>query len=772
MAFSMIGASPKRVDGVEKVTGCTQYTADMQFPNLLHIKVLRSPHAHARILAVDTAEAAAMPGVVRIVTGKDVPGPFGVAVRDQHPIAREKVRFVGEPVAAVVARSEREALRALKKIKVEYEQLPFVLDAWEAMEPSSPVLHEELMEYFVLPYVHREGHNTYQHFKVRKGDAEAAMEKADCVVEGEFTFPSIVHAQMEPHCAVARYGQDGSMEMFASTQAPFVVQATIAELLDIPFNRIRVVAPFLGGGFGGKSDITIEALVACVAKLVPGRYVRLLLSREELFFGTTHGRNASCRYKLGFESNGRLLAMVGESAMGSGGNADYAVNILTGMASAGTGPYRVDDLRLDVYGVYTNTPPIGAARGYGHPEVHLAVESLMDEAAEKLGISPAEIRLKNLLREGYKNGIGQVMHESNGNFIECTQIAAEKLFAEQKPYLGPHIAVGRGLASYMKTPCMPTNVPSGAYIKLNADGSVTMSTGAVDMGQGLHTALAQIGAEALGLPFEKVHFQYCVDTLISPYDWQTVASHSTWGSGNAVILAAQDLKRKLRAEGAKVFGVSADAVIAEGGEVRHNGRSIGWGEFATGLRNPDGSALTNPVMGEGYFVPRGIQNHDPQTGQGNAAADWTVGCVGAEVAVDLRTGEVTVLRLLNAIDAGTIINPALAREQVNGAMLMAAGSALSEVVVFDEKTGRVRNASLVDYKIPGIEDIPCKTEVIFVQTPEDSGPFGAKGIGEHGSVGTVPALLNAIYDATGLRFHTLPASADRITVMRKGGAGK
>jgi carbon-monoxide dehydrogenase large subunit len=491
-----------------------------------------------------------------------------------------------------------------------------------------------------------------------------------------------------------------------------------------------------------------------------------------LFSGTTHGRNASCRYKLGFDKSGKLLAMLGESVLGSGGNADYAVNIITGMASAGTGPYHVDDLKLDVYGVYTNTPPIGAARGYGHPEVHLAVESLMDVAAEKLGIPPRELRIKNLLRPGCANGIGQVMHESNGNAVKCTEIVADKLFTPAMPKAAPYIAIGRGIASYMKMPCMPTNTPSGAYIKLNSDGSVSMSTGAVDMGQGLHTALAQIGAEALGLPFEKVHFQYSVDTLTSPYDWQTVASHSTWGAGNAVILASEDLKRKLREEGAKVFGTTADRVAAEAGEVRYNGRSLPWSRFAAGICSPDGSALTKPVMGQGYFVPQGIQNHDPETGQGNAAADWTQGCVGAEVAVDLRTGEATVLRLINAIDAGTIINPTLAKEQVCGAMLMAAGSVLSETVVYDAKTGKVRNDSLVDYKIPGIEDIPCETQVIFVQTPEKSGPYGAKGIGEHGTVGTAPALLNAIYDATGLRFHTLPASADRITTMRKGGEGR
>ncbi len=769
MGFTTVGTSPKRMDGVEKVTGSTLYTADMKFPNLLHMKVLRSPWAHARIRRIDTAAAEAMPGVVKVLTGQDLPGPFGVAVHDQFPIARGKARFAGEPVAAVVATSERQAARALKKIEADYEPLAFVMDPWEAMDPASPQLHEGLMEYKIAPYVSRVGHNTFQHFKVRKGDADEAMKAADCVVEGEFRYPPMVHTQMEPHCAVAIYRQDGSFEMTASTQAPFVVQTTVSELLDIPYNKIKIVAPFLGGGFGGKSDITIEALVACVARQVPGRYVRLLLTREEMFSGTTHGRNCSMRYKLGFSKDGKLLAMRGEAAMGAGGLADYALNILTGMGLAGTGPYKVPDLRLDMYGVYTNTPPVGAARGYGHPEVHLAVESLMDAAAEKLGISPAALRQKNLLRPGDANGIGQVMHPSNGNVSECARIIEEKLFAGPKPDLGTHIKVGRGMACYMKTPCMPSNAQSGAFIKLNADGSVTLSTGAVDMGQGLHTTLAQIAAEALGLPLEKVHFTVQVDTFQSPYDWQTVASRSTWGAGNAVLLAARDLKQKLCAEGAKLFKTTPQQVSAEGGLLRCGGQSLPWADFATGLRNPDGTAVTTPVMGQGYFVPDYVQNADMETGQGNAAADWTFGCVGAELAVDTRTGVTTVLRLVNAIDAGTIINPQQATEQVMGAMLLNLGSVFSETVIYDEESGRIRNDNLVDYKIPGIEDIAQSCEVFFVQTPEESGPYGAKGIGEHGSVGAGPALLNAIKDAVGLRFTTLPASPGRMLGALKGG---
>jgi len=766
MRGKIIGSSPLRVDAAQKATGGTMYVADLKFPNLLHMKVLRSPHAHARICGIDVSGARRMPGVVLAASGADLPGPFGVAIADQYPLAREKARYAGEPVAVVVADSEEQAELALEAIHVTYEPLPFVLDPWKALEEDAPVLHEKLMDYKAAPYVSRRGRNVFQHFKVRKGDARSAMTGADCVVEGEFFYPPFVHTPMEPHCAVALYSRDGSMAMYATTQAPFIVQTTISELLEIPYHKIKVSSPMLGGGFGGKSDITIEALVACVARLVPDRYMRLLLSREEVFCGVTHGRNASCRYKIGFDKGGKLLAILGESALGAGGNADYAVNIVTGMGLAGTGPYKVENLCLDVYGVYTNAPPTGAARGYGHPEVHLAVESLIDIAAEKLGLRPEILRDINLLRVGDANGIGQTMREDSGNVAKCAALLSEKLFSTPKQ-AGPNKAIGRGMAAYMKTPCMPSNAQSGAFIKLNADGSVTVSVGAVDMGQGLHTTMAQIAAEALNLPLEKVGVNTVVDTLISPYDWQTVASRSTWGSGNAVLLAAADLRRQLSEQTALAFGVPSEKVEITGGEVRFNGKTIPWGEFALGLRGADGAALTRPVMGRGYFVPSGIQNPDAETGQGNAAADWTFGCAGAEVAVDLRTGEISILRLLNVIDAGTIINPQNAREQVIGGMMMAAGSALSEKVVFDEKTGCIRNMSLVDYKVPGIEDIPAEIEVVFVQTPDETGPYGAKGLGEHGAVGTAPALLNAIYDAVGSRFTTLPVTAE--CVVARGG---
>lgn len=769
MALKHVGKNYTRNDAVEKTTGSAKFVADLKFPGMLHAKVLRSPYAHAIIKNIDTTEALKVPGVFAVLTGKDVPGPFGVAIADQYPLARDKARYAGEPVAAVVAVSERVAHEALKLIKVEYEPLPFVINPKDAVEEGAPILHEDLMNYRIAPFVHPQGKNIYQHFKVRKGDIEEAFQKADLIVEAETWYPYIHHVQLEPHCAVAQYNLDGTMTMYSTTQAPFVVQGCIHELHGIPLSKIQVIAPYIGGGFGGKSDVTIEALVSCLAKAVPGRFVRLLLTREEMFIGTTLGRGAYCKYKLGVSKEGKIVAMQGESYLGSGGNADYAVNIVTGMGLAGTGPYEVPNLKLDVYGVYTNTPPIGALRGYGHPEVHFPVERLIEKAARKLGMDPVEFRLKNLLAEGKVNGIGQIIKHDTGNVVLCAEKVAEELYKSPKPDKGENILVGRGMAAYMKTPCMPTNVQSSAFLKLNADGSVTLSTGVIEMGQGTYTVLAQIAAEALDIPFEKVYVKKQVDTLISPYDWQTVASHTTWGTGNAVILAAEDLKAKLKEAAAKVFNTVSENITMEGDKLIYGDKVLLWKDLALGYKNPDGSALTAPVMGEGHFVAKGVQNPDPETGQGNAAAEWTQGCVGIELGVDKTTGEVHLYRLINYIDAGTIVNPQMARDQVLGAMTMVIGSALTENLVFSEETGKIRNNNLVDYKIVGIEDMPEEVLIDFVQTPEESGPFGAKGIGEHGTVGMAPAILNAIYDATGIDFYELPVTAEKILMALEGG---
>lgn len=770
MSYNTIGKSIPRTDGPAKTTGHAIYTADLRFPGMLYAKVLRSPHAHARILSLKANVALAKDGVVAVITGDDVPNRIGFAVCDQYPIAKDKVRYVGEPIAVVVAISEKAAWRALKSIQVEYEILPHVIYPQEAIHHDAPLLHENFKQYKLAPYVYPEEGNIYQHFKVRKGDCKAAFAQAYSVVEHDFWSPHLHHIQLEPHCAIACYHFDNTLTMYATSQAPFVIQQCISELLEIQLHHVEVNIPYLGGGFGGKSDVTIEPMMACVARKVPGRYIRLLLTREEMFEGTSLGRGAYCKYKLGVSKVGKIVALEAQNYQGSGGYSDYAINVVNGLGMAATGPYAVPNLKVDAYGVYTNTPPTGAFRGYGHPEVHLAMERMMDITARSIGINGCEIRLKNLLTTGKINGIGQKMTERNGDIERCTKKIIKELYHDTKPQKGNHISIGRGIAAYMKTPIMPSNVQSGAILKLNGDGTVILSLGTVEMGQGTYTAMGQIAAEALGIPFEKVHVNQEVRTAYSPYEWQTVASHGTWGVGNAIILAAENLKQKIKAAAAMVWKISLEDISITENYIKRTdtGEILLWQDIASGYKNEDGSGVTTHLIGEGYFVAKHMTNLDAETGQGNAAADWTFGCVGVELGVNRKTGEIYLYRLLNAIDAGRIINPQIAKDQVIGAMIMAVGGSLSEKIIFGEK-GNIRNKNLVDYKAPGIEDIPDNMEVYFIETPEETGPYGARGIGEHGSVAVSPAILNAVYDAINIDFYELPITAEKIVQALKGG---
>jgi carbon-monoxide dehydrogenase large subunit len=770
VGYNTVGKNVERIDAYEKVTGRAPFVADLKVPGMLYAKVLRSPYAHAEIKEIDISAALKSRGVVSIITGKDFNRRFGVAVADQTPLAVDRVRYVGEPVAAVVALTEEEAVKALKLIRVEYEELPFAIYPQDAVKKDAPVIHEEFSRYRLAPWLSPEGGNIYQHFKVRKGDIEKAFKEAYIVVENTYWSPYIHHVQLEPHGAVAQYNHDGSMIMHTSSQAPFVVQHCISELHDIPLNKVRVIVPYVGGGFGGKSDVTIEPLVSCIAKAVPGRPVKLMLTREEMFIGTTVGRGIYSLYKTAVSKEGKILGMEIVNYVGSGGYADYAVNIVSGAAMSATGPYEVPNLKVDCYGVYTNTPPVGAFRGYGHPEAHFAAERQMDLAARSLGMDPSEFRMKNLLVKGRENAIGQIMTEYSGRVDLCVKTVAEELSKQSRPEAGEDVAVGRGIAAYMKMPIMPPNVQSGAVIKLNGDGTVTVSVGAIEMGQGTYTALSQIAADALGIPIERVHINREVDTAYSPYEWQTVASHTTWGVGNAIIIASEDLKAKLKKAAANALDTDEDRIALDGEKIyseNNRERILSWSDLALGYASPKGTAVTAPIIGEGYFVAQGLENPDPETGQGNVAADWTFGCVGVELGVNKTTGEIRIYRLINAIDAGKIINPMLATNQVIGAMIQALGSTLTEKLIFSDK-GTIRNNDLVDYKIPGLEDVPEQIKVIFVETPEETGPFGARGLGEHGAVAVSPAVANALYDAVKVDYFEIPITADKVIKAMKG----
>jgi len=758
----VVGQSELRVDGWEKVSGRARFVDDLQQARTYHARVLRSSEAHAYIRRLDVRRARAAPGVKAVVTGDDYPQQIGHAIRDHHPLAYKKVRYWGEPVAVVIADTAEAAQAALPLIQVEYDPLPVVLHPRQTLQPEAPLIHENLGEYPHDHQIHpKAGTNIAHHYWLRRGETEAIFASAPLIVENEYWVPWIAHAQLEPHCAWALW-EGNSLSVWTSSQAPFFVRETLAYMFGISPAKVRVVVPYVGGGFGGKSDVTIEPLLAIAARAVPGTVVQLLLTREEMFYGSLVGRGAWGRIKTAVDSQGILLAEEAELYFGCGGYADYAVWISQGGGHNATGPYYIPNLKIDSYCVYTNTPPTGAYRGYGHPEVHWMVERQMDQIARRLDMDPVELRLKNILLPGKVNAIGQRVQNYNGRLDQCLKVVAEKLGTKSPPSK-PGWARGRGLACLMKSPVMRTNAQSGAIIRFNDDGSVTLYTGAVEIGQGSNTVLSQIAAEALSIPVAMVHYVPLIDTDFSPHEWQTVASHTTWAVGNAVRMAAADALQQLKQAASEALCVAVEELEVSEGKVYPRSfpeQALPYSAFATGYRRPDGSGVNAPIIGRGSFIPQGLTYPNPVTGQGNLAASWTFGCQGAEVEVDLESGQIHVLRLITALDAGRIINPDAARGQVEGAMVQALGATLFEKLHFDQK-GRLLNSSLVDYRIPTSVDVP-EMEVIFIETEDKTGPFGARGLGEHGIVAIPAAIANAIADAIGLEVFEIPISAEAV----------
>lgn len=757
MNSKAVGKSHQRIDGVEKVTGAAKYVADSPPARTLIARVFRASHGHARIKRLDVSRAEAYPGVRAVVTGKDCPRRFGYAIQDQYPIAVDKVRYWGEPVAVVIATTVDQAQEALELIEVEYEPLEVVLHPKDAIRPGAVQIHPDLASYHHLPVIYPEPEiNVAHHYRLRKGDAESAFEKAHLVVENAYWVPWIAHIPIEPHGAIGLW--DGqSYTIWTSSQSPFYVRDTIAEMYDMSPADVRVHVPYVGGGFGGKSDVTIEPLLAVAARAVPNMAVELILTREESIFGTVVGRGAWGCFKTAVDENGMLVAQEVKLYFGSGGYADYSVWIVQGGGHNSSGPYYIPNIKVDSYAVYTNTPPTGAYRGYGHPEVHWMVERQMDQIARKLKMDPAQLRLQNLLSPGKDNALGQVMQPYHGQPSVCLKTVKEAL-GEPTQATEKDKVRGQGIACFMKSPVMRTNAQSGAILQFSEDGTVRVFTGAVEIGQGTGTVMAQITAETLGIPIDQVRYGSHVDTQFSPHEWQTVASHTTWAVGNAVRLAAEDALAQLKQAAADYFCVPVESLVVEKGMIWPADRkdeAISFKQIGLGITRPDGSSVNPPVIGRGSFVPKGLTHPDRETGQGNVAASWTFGCQGAEVEIDLNTGQIEVLKLVSAQDAGRIINPTAAKSQVEGAITMALGATFMEKLHFGPD-GRVLNTSFVDYRIPTSVDVPGEIQVHFIETEDAVGPYGARGVGEHGIVAVPAVIANAIANALGIDVFEIP----------------
>jgi CO/xanthine dehydrogenase Mo-binding subunit len=764
-----IGESVQRVDALEKVTGAALFADDIQFgPGLLYARIKRSPHPHALIKRIDVSKARSLSGVKAVVTGEDFPGYTGLYLQDRHIFCRERARYVGDPVAGVAAVTEEIAERAVALIEVEYEPLPGVFNPEFGASAAAPLLHPELGKYKVMNFIFPEpGTNISNHFKIRKGDAAAAWKDCAAIVERVYHIPHIQHVPIEPHVATAKVDASGKVTLWGSSQSPFAQRSLIATAMEISPADVQVIAPYVGGGFGCKAGLSMEALAVAIATQVRGRPVKLRLTREEEFYTAFVRQGLVAHFKMGCDKNGNLLAMENRFYWDGGAYTEYGVNITRASGYSSTGPYDVPNVSTDSYCVYTNHPVGGPMRGFGMPEMHAGLEQCISELAEEIGMDGMEFRMLNCVRTGDTIVTGMTMHPTG--LSECLARAAEAInWGRKDPPSAPNKRRGKGIALMWKAPAMPPNAGSSAKVDLNEDGTVTVSVGGQELGQGSFTIAAQMAAGALGVPYKDVRVNGPLDTNTSPYEWQTVASRLTWSMGNAVVAAARDARKQIIDMVAEAWHENPDDLdIVDGNVISYKSEeSIPLKNIVIyGIPKPnDQGWMGGPVVGRGNFMPGYVTGLDSETGQGpRAVVHYTTGAQAVEVEVDMDTGRVDVIRGVAAFDVGKAINPDMVRAQMEGGFVQGMSTALFEGLQLKE--GVLQNPSFVDYRIATSSDAPQDIQTIIVEEAQDDGPWGARGIGEHALVPTVPAIANAIFDAIGLRPGAPPFTPEKIYLL-------
>ncbi len=738
------------MDGVDKVTGRAKYTGDVVLPGMLEGRILRSPLPHARIRAIDTSRAEALDGVRAVVTASDLSGldPF---YNGRPVVALEKVRYVGEPVAAVAAEDEHTAEAALALIDVDYEELPSALGMAAALAPGAPLIHDEAPG------------NVCAHERVEQGDVEQGFAASDRVFEARYTFPSVYHYSMEPHGAVARWGAD-RIDLWSSAQHPFLVQGDIARIFGVARSQVRLQVSFLGGGFGGKSYSKFEPLVVLLSRKA-GRPVRLCLSVPEAMV-TVRRHGAAVKLKTGVMNDGALVARQAEIHLDTGAFTENTRMVAQLAATRVLGPYRIPHLRSDVYSVHTNAGSAGSFRSVAAPQTIFACESQMDEIAAELGMDPVELRDRNLLKKGERlqpklRPVDVDLHSSLRRLVTG---ARWRRRAGRGKVAGKGGANGAGTGGGTETrgrepggpplgmACGSTNAGgvlpvSVALVRLGADGYVSILAGSTEMGQGVRTTFTQIVAEELALSRERVQV-VPVDTTVTPYDHSTGASRSTTVMGRAVQAAARDLKRQLRAIAAKAFGVTAGKVKVSEGRLVAGEQAM---SFTDALAHRFG-AVAGEIVGRGTMGPEMVAWKTPVL--------WEVGMGVAELDIDRDTGALKLVSYVSAADVGKAIHPQHCIGQEEGAAMMGIGHTFMEQMVHDEN--QLLNPNLVDYRVPKFEDLPAEYHTYLVENRDGIGPYGSRGMGEGGIFSVAPSVVSALARATGVRIRDLPLTPERV----------
>ncbi len=754
-----VGRRVPRLESREKVEGRAQYIADLYRPGMLHGAILQSPLPHARIRGYDLAEALAMPGVHAIVTGDDFAEPdrMGAFIKDEHALAKDKVRYVGEPVAAVAADTEATARAAAQAIRVDYEELPALLSPEEAL--ASPVhIHEGVEQYFKVFDAGSQG-NLCSRTEFTEGDIERGFLESDIVFENHFETQAQAHVALEPCGALAEVDPQGRLTIWSANQSVFRVQACVAEALGIPMTRIRCLTPRIGGAFGNKMEPHVQPIAAALA-LKAKRPVKMILSREEDFEMVRARHPFKIRIRTGVKRDGTFVAREVEVLLDCGAFADDSPGVLGFGLLCARGPYRFPHVRCHGRLVYTNKLRFGAYRGFGNPQVSLAGESQIDDIAARLGMDPIELRLKNILRGDDRPLGGQIL-TSNG-LRECVERVRDASgwanVAPAPAAPGKKRALGFALCGHISG-----LLASGAIVRILEDGSVVLNVGANDIGQGSDTVLSQMCADALKIPLENVAF-VSPDTDGSPYNWGTTASRVTFMTGRAVVGAAAEAEKQLKQQASEMLECAVeDLELVAGGAVAVKGvpeKKVGFFEIAKRSHWFAGG----PIIGSHSWV-----YDNPTVDPKRAAAiglpfprigAYSFSAIVVDVEVDEVTGAAQVKRAWSACDVGRAINPLLVEGQIEGGVVQGIGFALIEEMVWDG--ARLANPTLMDYKIPTTREAPYELYPIIVEAHDAQGPFGAKGVGEVGLVPVPAAIGNAVKRATGVRLYKLPFTAERI----------
>ena len=724
--FKYVGRNVARVDGVEKVTGKAKFVGDIIVPGMLYGKIFRSSYPHARIRSIDATQAESLPGVAAVLTAADI-ADVNPIYNGRPVIAMNKVRYVGEPVAAVAALDLSTAEAALSLIQVDYEELPAVIGIEAALKNDAPLIHEE------------KGGNIGTHEKVARGNVEEGFAQSDEIAEDIFTFPMVYHYAMEPHSVIAQYDDNDQITVWSSAQHPFQVRGDIAKTFKVPTANVRLIINYLGGGYGSKSYTKFEPLVVALARKAK-RPVRICNSVGESMV-TVRRHGARVRIKTGVKRDGTIMAREAEIYLDTGGYDDNGPQVTARSATRVLGPYWIPNICTNAYQVYTNPGSAGSYRAIGAPQVIYAGESQIEMLAEKLGMDPAELRMKNLLKKGQElrpglKGIDATLASSLKTLIRAS--------GWKKSLRKRNAAIGMGCA-ITNAGATPVSV---AMIRMQSDGIANIAAGSTEMGQGVRTTLTQIAAEELTLPMEQFRV-LGADTKVTPYDSSTGSSRSTTLMGTAVQKAARDLKQQFIKIGAQILGVKPSQVqIVDGALIAGEARL----SFKEAFERRFGKGSGGELIGRGEAGPEITDNKLP--------VFWEVGMGAAEVDVDRETGEVVLKKFTSVADVGKAIHPAHCVAQEEGAAMQGIGHTFFEQLIYDG--GQLLNPNLVDYRVPTFAEVPEEFHTVLVENADGPGPFGVRGMAEGGILSVAPSVCNAIARATGVRIRDLPLTPERV----------